>query len=425
MYGLYSFAYALFRSILWVVSFFDSKVRAGLKGRKNIQREIEEHYSTVAKERKRILIHVASFGELEQAKPVIAKLKEHFPNCHIHLTFFSPSGYQNAKGRYLMPDIITYSPIDTRSSVNALLDIVQPDLALFVRYDIWFNMARELVNRRIPSILFSATYSDRGLKNYPILQILYRRTYQRLNHIFTIGENDATALVKLGIDKEKITVAGDTRSDQVLTRRQDSEQKSDIAPESFLLELRKPNVRTLVAGSTWEADEEVILPAILESINDLKVIIVPHEITKEHLMSLLMKCNNKAILSSDIAKYNSEPILIWDKIGDLFSLYHYADVAYVGGGFGDGVHNVLEPAVWGVPSIVGPNHERSQEIAELIERGGVKEIQNKNDFTETLGQLLNDKEKWQWASNVMSDYIRENTGATEKVTGRIERLNIL
>ena len=423
MYVLYSFAYTLFLGILWIASFFDAKVREGLRGRKNLQREIEEHYVSVAKERKRILIHVASFGELEQAKPAVARLKEQHPDCHIHLTFFSPSGYVNAKGKYTAPDIITYTPFDTHRAVNIFLDVVQPDLALYVRYDIWFVMARELSKRKIPAILFSATYSEHGLKNYPLLRILYRKTYDTLSHIFTIGENDANALVKLGITKEKISIAGDTRSDQVLTRKQDAEGKPDILPEPFLLELRKPNVKTLVAGSTWEADEEVILSSILERTNDaLRVIIVPHEITNEHLNSLLARCNNKAILSSDIAKYDSEPILIWDKVGDLFSLYRYADIGYVGGGFGDGVHNVLEPAVWGVPSIVGPNHERSQEIGELITRGGLKEVRNKNDFAETLEQLIDKNDEWQKTSDATTDYLKERTGATEKVMDGISRL---
>ncbi len=425
MYVLYAIAYSIFRVVLWGAGFFNEKIRIGIEGRRHLQQEIEAYYANIPTDRKRILIHVASLGELEQAKPVLERVKERYPYCHIHLTFFSPSGYTNAKGKYLLPDLITYSPFDSKRSVNTFLDVVRPNLVLFTRYDVWFRFAKELQKRNIKAILFSATFVRSGLKNDPIIRILYRRTYNALSKIFTIGRNDAEALIELGIPSEKIMVAGDTRSDQVILRKRDAEKQEDVLPVVFLNELKKIGAKVFVVGSTWQADEDVILPALLEASKvSLHIIIVPHEITKGHLDSLQSRCNGRSILLSEMDRYASQPILIWDKIGDLFTLYKYADIAYVGGGFGDGVHNVLEPAAWGVPSIVGPNHSRSQEIGELIRRGGAMEINTEDEFSATLNTMLDERIRQNAATQVL-EYLKEKTGATESIIVGIDGLGIL
>ncbi len=423
MYFFYSVFIFFFRIILGTLSLFDSKIRRGIEGRKSLFQIIEKHYSTISPLRKRILIHVSSFGELEQAKPVIAAIKEKYPEAHIHLTFFSPSGYDNAIDTYKLPDIITYLPLDSQGDVEWFLDIVKPHLVLFVRYDLWHNFVHELHDRNIPMLLFSATFDSSFGKSLPFLRSLYNKTYSFMNTICTVSEADKNIITKFAAHAKDIIVAGDTRCDQVIARKNAvDESKEQTLPENILQKITSENLRVVVAGSTWENDEVIIVPILMKALSageKLFVIIAPHEIGKAHIASLLSQLGSQAIVLSKISSYRDEKIIIIDSIGKLFALYQFASFSYVGGGFGSGVHNVLEPAVWGVPTIVGPNHKRSKEISALIGLGAAVEVQNRDEFEQAMGHWFTTDMARLIASASAKSYVTSSAGATEKIMEKI------
>lgn len=421
MLAIYSFFYFFYKLAAHVAAIFDPKIKQGIEGRKEQTGRITSHYSSVSKERFRVLIHVASFGELEQAKPIITELKKTYPNIYIHLTFFSPSGYENAKNKYKEPDIISYLPFDDSSSVNDFLDTVKPNLVLFVRYDLWPRFTLELQKRNIPALLISATYRRSFTKSLSIVSSIYRSLYQSLRHIFVINVDVKQTLVGDGCPANAITVSGDTRIDQVLQRKETSLVKGNVLPRQVTEKLEQEKPLVLVVGSSWEEDEKVIRESILSSEN-LFTIIAPHEITESHIASLEALFENKAIRLSRIDLYNNEQILIWDKIGDLFDLYTYGDIAYVGGGFGAGVHNVLEPAVRGIPVIVGPYHTRSVEVGLLLQRKGAFVITNVSEFSHTLATLLSHDNARKEAGKNAYTYIEENSGATKSITDYLKTM---
>ncbi|HYM21056.1 MAG TPA: glycosyltransferase N-terminal domain-containing protein, partial [Candidatus Kapabacteria bacterium] len=335
MRTLYRAAIAITAFALRLAARLNPKLRQAINGRRTLWRTTEEHYETVAASRKKIIIHVASFGELEQATPLIEKLKADDPAIHIHLTFFSPSGYENAIGKYTTPDLITYLPFDTLKNVRCFLDLTKPDQFIFIRYDVWHTLADELSARKIGSILVCATVNEKKFRN-PFTRVLYRTTYQNLDRILTIGQSDKLALVRLGIDEKKMSVSGDTRFDQVITRKNEVLTKNEnILPMTFADKM------VLIAGSTWEADEALLKQLVDNSSIGVRLvsILVPHEVSPGHITSLSEQYGKRAILFSQIHNYNGESVVIVDTIGKLFALYQYADIAYVGGGFGAGVHN--------------------------------------------------------------------------------------
>jgi 3-deoxy-D-manno-octulosonic-acid transferase len=421
MLAIYSFFYFFYKLAANVAAIFDSKIKQGIEGRKEQAGRITSHYSTVVKDRFRVLIHVASFGELEQAKPIIAELKKKYSNIHIHLTFFSPSGYENAKNKYKEPDIISYLPFDDSSSVNTFLETVKPNLVVFVRYDLWPRFALELEKKNIPAILISATYRKSTPKSVPIVSSIFNSVYHSLRHIFVINTDVKRSLVGDGYPADAITVSGDTRIDQVLQRKEASLEKGNILPEQIAEKLEQEKSLVLIVGSSWEEDEMVICDGLISSEN-LFTIIAPHEITETHLASLELLCENKTIRLSKIDSYNNQQILIWDKIGDLFDLYAYGDIAYVGGGFGAGVHNVLEPAVRGIPVIVGPHHARSVEVGSLLESRGAFIITNASEFSHEFAKLLSDGNARQEAGKNAYAYINENSGATTAIMNYLDTM---
>jgi 3-deoxy-D-manno-octulosonic-acid transferase len=412
------FAYSLLLRVSLVyyyfLSFFNAKARNTITGRRRLLEEISEHYRQIDRMRKRVLIHVSSFGELEQAKPLIAEMKRQFENIHIHLTFFSPSGYTNAKGKYNAPDLITYLPFDTRANVRRLIDGVKPDVVLFARYDLWPNLVFELKRRGIITVLFSATYRS---KNFPFARQFYKKVYGSLSAIFTINSDVKESLLGIGIQNEKLTAAGDTRVDQVLRRREEAASEENILPENISQKITENSQFVFIAGSTWKEDEDMLALWIKshETSRDMFTIIVPHEVTREHIESIRSLFGDRAVLFSEINTFKEHQILIWNRIGDLFLLYKYSDLAYVGGGFGAGVHNVLEPAAWGVASIVGPRHGRSFEISKLIGRGATYLVNNTTEFSDIAESLFGNRALLKKSGEEASAYLRENIGATEKI----------
>jgi 3-deoxy-D-manno-octulosonic-acid transferase len=419
MLTLYSYFLTLAFPVIRIVSIFNSKLRRGLDGRKKLIEQARNHYGRTKINGPRIVIHVASFGELEQAKPVIAAMKERHPTAHIHLTFFSPSGYENAVGKYADADFISYAPLDVRSHVSQFLDIVNPDLALFARYDVWPNMAAALRERNVPSILFTATASEKSGRMLPMVRNLYGNIFRSLAKILVISDEDKSRFETYGVDAEKVIVAGDTRFDQVLARRLALEKSEEHQlSEHIRASVVERGTLVFVVGSSWESDEAIYLDTLKKSIerkDNILTIIAPHEPSEERIRKLIAQLPGNAIRYSAIDEWNAEPIIIVDSIGKLFGLYRYADVAMIGGGFGAGLHNILEAAVWGVPAIVGPRHEKSREVQQLIDRLAAFEVSTKREFDFAFWQLAQSEGLRQSTGEQASRFVQENLGATERI----------
>lgn len=416
MIRLYNLALPTLKLLARLAGLFNAKVRSGLRGRRSLLNELRPHYTPLPAG-PRIVIHSASFGELEQAKPIITALREQYPNAHLHVTFFSPSGYDNAKGKLSGVDVVSYLPEDTQHDVRAFLDLVQPDLMLFARYDVWPNLARELDRKRIPSIVFSATAAVGSRRMTGLTRPLHRTVYRCVSRILAVTESDAEAFRDLGVDADRIEVGGDTRFDQVLSRRQ-STDLSTALPAAVARRIEERGTLVFVVGSSWPADEKVIAPMLrlaLERRDNILTILVPHEPSEKHVKALLSSFGNQAICYSKLSSYNREPIIIVDSIGKLFGLYSVADIAMVGGGFGTAVHNVLEAAVWCVPVIFGPHHERSVEAREVMDRTAGFEVNNSREFDFVFWRLAKDAELREEAGRAAESYVRERAGATAKV----------
>jgi 3-deoxy-D-manno-octulosonic-acid transferase len=405
--------------LLHIASLFNAKVKKGLKGRKRILEDLIIQAASLNKSKKLIWFHSSSLGEFEQAKPIIEKLKEK-NNINILVTFFSPSGYENSK-KYPYADLVSYIPFDSVSKAKNFINIVKPDLAVIMRYDIWPNHVKALVDAGIPSILADATMKERSLRKVPLVKNFHEKLFSNITRILTVSETDALGFNQFGCSEEQLEIVGDTRFDRV-------HQKSLKAKESRLINdevLRGKKV--IVAGSTWTADEDVILPAFIKLskyVDDIVLIIAPHEPTLLHIENIENEIYKyaKSIRFSHLHNYKNEKVIIVDSIGILMTLYSYADIAFIGGGFKYNVHNVLEAAVYGVPVLFGPKIENSQEAAELAKRGGGIVISNKKHAYRQLRNLFLDDKLRELKAEISFNYVEQNLGATEKIIKEIYRL---
>jgi 3-deoxy-D-manno-octulosonic-acid transferase len=422
--ALYNLLLPILAVLVRGAAVFDSKIRRGLRGRSGLSGQVRAYYSAAAISGPRILIHVASFGELEQAKPVISALRERYPEAHIHLTFFSPSGYENAAGKYREPDFITYSPFDRPAEVRAFLDAARPDIALFTRYDVWPNMAAGLAERAIPSILFAATAAPASRRALPLVRSLHRTVYNSLTKILAISEADRTRFEALGIDSGRIEVVGDTRFDQVVARKAASVQKH-LLPEKMRSQLDARGTLVFVLGSAWPADEAIVEATVrraIERSDNILWIIVPHEPDAEHIAKLLSAYPRKTIKLSHIDNWSGEPVVIVDSIGKLFGLYQYADIAMIGGGFSAGLHNALEAAVWDAAVIVGPRHQKSCEVQAMIDRLAAFEVKSAREFEFVFERLLSDDDLRSSTGAKARAFVEEGQGATARILDAISEL---
>jgi 3-deoxy-D-manno-octulosonic-acid transferase len=401
---------------LHFASLFNKKIRNGIIGRKRVYENLILNATSIDKSKKLVWFHSSSLGEFEQAKPIIEKLKKE-KNVNILITFFSPSGYENSK-KYPLADLISYIPFDTINNAKNFIAITDPSLAVIMRYDLWPNMINSLNNKKIPIYLVDATLRSSSPRKSPFLKSFHKNLFSQLTRILTVSESDATEFKSFGFDGEKITAVGDTRFDRVY-------QRSVIARDKKLIneELLK-NKKVFVAGSTWEQDEEVILPAFLKLSGVDKsviMIIAPHEPTLLHLEKIENEFAGKisSIRFSHLNNYKGENVIIVDSIGILLTLYTYAQVAYVGGSFKQNIHNVLEAAVYGVPVLFGPKIDTSQEAKKLLENGGGILINNKRDAYKNLRKLFSDEDYRNNSGKISYNYVRKNIGATEKIIQEI------
>ncbi len=356
--------------------------------------------------------HSSSMGEFEQAKPIIAALRERYADIDIIVTFFSPSGYEHSRS-YRLASLISYLPFDSAANARRFLDLVRPDVAVMVRYDIWPNHVWELHRRNIPILIANATLRTSSSRFLPVLRNFHHYLYNDLTAIFTVSQQDAETFRQFNLSHPRIEVIGETRYDQVWQRSLEARTKHLIPQD--LLRRRK----VFVVGSSWDEDEAVVLPAfrkIAQHDSGALMILVPHEPTIETLERLEIQLNGslRSIRFSELNDYSNENVILVDSIGVLMALYQYAHVAYVGGSFKQGIHNVLEPAAYGVPVLFGPKHENSREAILLTQRGGAFVVQNSDDCFQRLRTLWNNKEARARAGRASLALVQENTGATER-----------
>ena len=403
---LYNISIYITQILLKIIALFNKKINLFVQGRKKTFNQIT---TTISKSDEVIWIHCASLGEFEQGRPIIEKIKTNYPKYKIVLTFFSPSGYEVRKN-YAFADVVTYLPLDTKNNAKTFLDLVRPKMAIFVKYEFWPNILNELKNRKIETILVSGIFRENQafFKSYGVWM---RKSLKAFSHFFVQNEKSKKLLQQ--IDFNNVTKSGDTRFDRVyeITKQDNSLQFI----EDFI-----QNKYTVVAGSTWQKDEEYLVNYInFHASENEKFIIAPHNINVKKIADLKKSIHKKAILFSDKEKDNSAQVIIIDTIGILTKIYNYANVAYVGGGFGTGIHNILEPATFGIPLIIGPNFKKFQEAIDLVNVKACKVVENNNELNSYLNKLFKDKNYRNNKGEITKKYILQNIGATEIILNYI------
>jgi 3-deoxy-D-manno-octulosonic-acid transferase len=405
--------------LIRLASVFNRKIRAGISGRKRIFEDLIINRLALDNKKKTIWFHSSSLGEFEQAKPIIEKLKNEF-SVNTIVSFFSPSGYDNSK-KYPYADLITYMPFDSKWQAERFIQVVKPDIAVFLRYDIWPNHVWALSKENIPTLLVDATMKKKSPRKLPLIKSFHKNVFSEFQKILTISEMDSIGFKEFGCDPEKVDIVGDTRFDRVYNR-------SIAAKTARIIDDRiLSGKKVLVAGSTWEQDEEVVLPVFKKLAKfDEKVmlIIAPHEPTILHLENIENEFVNKiqTIRLSHLTNYSNEKVIIVDSIGVLSILYKHADAVFVGGSFKQNVHNVLEAAVYGVPVVFGPKIENSQEAKQLIETKGGMLVRGKKEMYRRLRSLFHDEDLRKRRGKKSYEYVQKNIGATEKIFSEIKRI---
>jgi 3-deoxy-D-manno-octulosonic-acid transferase len=397
--------------VIKVGSLFSQKAKSWVEGRKNWKHQLQSHSFPPGE--KRVWIHCASLGEFEQGRPLIEKIKSEHPSTQIILSFFSPSGYEIRKD-YPLADLICYLPLDTPQNSRLFLDILQPDLAVFVKYEFWYFFLSNLHQRNIPSILISAIFrpNQHFFKSYGAF---FKRMLFFFQHIFVQNESSAQLLEQAKVSH--YSLAGDTRVDRVLQLAE--EKKTFPRVQSFA-----GQAPVLVAGSTWPQDEERLLPFLTKDLpTQWKCIIAPHEIDEGHIKKIEQALSGQSIRYSQLSeerKANDHRFLIIDNIGMLASLYQYGKIAYIGGGFGRGIHNTLEPITFGLPVLFGPKYQKFEEALSLVKQGGAFPVESYEQIKKVFEQLSEPK-VFKQASQKARQYILSNRGATEQIFGFLKK----
>lgn len=405
----------LLQLFIFISPLLNQKIRNSVRDRKKLFENLIIDLTGIDRRRKMIWFHSASMGEFEQAKPIIERLRSE-KNVNIIVTFFSPSGYRNSLN-YPHADVISYLPFDTPGLTSRFLNLVRPHLAIFMRYDIWPNMIWQIDKKNIPYMIVDATMRKNTSRKLPIVKNFHKTLYSGVAAILAVSDSDVKNFMEFDIPKEKINAVGDTRFDRVF-------QKSHKAKEKKLFkeDLLKGK-KVFVLGSSWESDEDVMLPALIKLMKydkDVVIIIVPHEPTLIHLEKIENTFFGKyaTIRFSFLNNYKDERVIIVDSIGILLTLYFYADAAYVGGSFKQ-IHNVLEPAVYGIPVLFGPKIETSQEAQTLVKKGGAFIVRDKRDAYRKLRTLFENEDLCKEIGKVSASYVADSTGATNRILEKI------
>jgi 3-deoxy-D-manno-octulosonic-acid transferase len=406
-YNIFIFFYVLG---IRIASLVNVKARLWVKGRKSILLKIENALSGPHDKKNIAWFHCASLGEFEQGRPLIEEFRKSFPGHLIFLTFFSPSGYEVRKN-FTGADHIFYLPPDLPGIAAKFIKILSPDIVFFIKYEYWYNYLAILKQKQIPTYMVSAIFRP-SQPFFKIYGFWFRKQLNNLSWFFVQDVDSERLLRKIGI--HQVTVSGDTRFDRVSAIVR---QKRTIAGMDEFCR----DSRIILAGSTWPEDEKILLPFILGNKSEFKFIIAPHEVHKERIDRLLSQLGPDSLRfsQSDEAKMRKAHILVIDSIGILAYLYRYAFIAFVGGGFGVGIHNILEPAAFGVPVIFGPNYDRFREARELILEGGAISINNEEDLSQALRQLANVPSEHDRVSEICSAYVRSHEGATAHILNHL------
>ncbi|SMC79720.1 3-deoxy-D-manno-octulosonic acid transferase [Pedobacter africanus] len=400
MLWLYNIGIQLYALLIRIFSTFNTKASLFIQGRRNIFARIAQK---IDNRQKHIWFHFASLGEFEQGRSVLEKIKEQYPEKKIVITFFSPSGYEIRKN-YALADGIFYLPLDTASNAKKLIAAINPELAIFTKYEYWYYYFSELNKNNIPLLIISGIFRP-GQVFFKPYGGFHRKMLTFVNHFFLQNQESMTLLKTIGI--QNATLSGDTRFDRVAAHAR-SAKKLDLV-QSFC-----GTQPVLVAGSTWPPDEQLIAK-LCKAHPDWKFIVAPHEIGETHIneieklfpeavkYSALQKTTNAAV--------GNQQVLIIDNIGLLSALYAYGKIAYIGGGFGAGIHNTLEAAAFGIPVIFGPRYDKFQEAKDLIALGAAKSISNWDELSTAFNELGKNKE----AGLIAKDYVNAKTGATDQI----------
>jgi len=392
------------------VALFHPKIKLFVEGRNQTFSILK---NKTQKENKVIWIHVASLGEFEQGLPVIEKLKTTYPTYKILVTFFSPSGYE-VKKNTTMADTVVYLPLDTRSNAKRFIETVNPVLAIFVKYEIWPNYLKELKEKKVPILLISAIFRKEQVF-FKWYGGIMRKALQAFTHFF-VQDHNSVKLLK-SINLKNATLGGDTRFDRVA---EILERNNTLS----FMELFQGNETCIVAGSTWPEDEDVIVKYINKTQKHLKFVLAPHNIKTEHIQSLKKSIAKKVVLYTEIEQndISSCEVLIINTVGLLTKIYSYADIAYVGGAFATGLHNTLEPAVFGIPIIIGPEYKGFNEAEKLVTEKGILVTRDYDEFTTTLDNLLENPGYLKTTGIINSNFVKENKGASVQIMTHIRRL---
>ncbi len=398
----------------------NDKARRGIAGRRGLFEKLAEKSAGWTSNAPRVWFHASSMGEFEQAKPIISALRQKRPDVKIVVTFFSPSGYENSLS-YREADLISYIPFDSPENARRFIGLVRPAAAVIMRYDLWPNHIWALYAAGIPAILANATMRGSLLRNLLPFREYHRSIYDSLRAVLTVTDGDRDLCLGYGVTRAVVETAGDTRYDQVARRCEESRKKRYF-PEAMLKDRM-----VVVIGSSWEEDERLLIPALdalCGKYPELLIVLVPHEPTLPHLASLEAQLNGglSSIRFSQIVSYDNEKVVIVDSVGILGSLYQYAGIVYVGGGFGEGVHNVLEPAVYGVPGLIGPHHGNSHEAKELVRRKGLIAVEDAAGLRAQLELLLADRGLRERIGRTALEFVTERRGATAKILSYVEKV---
>lgn len=407
MYFIYNTLINLYGGIIRIVSIFNPKAKLWIDGRKNVLESISENINANDKP---IWFHAASLGEFEQGRPIIEEIKRLYPNKKILLTFYSPSGYEVRKN-YEGADWIYYLPLDTKYNSDKFIELVNPEIAIFIKYEFWPNIINSLHKSGINTIVISAIFREDQIF-FKSFGGWMRKSLVKFSKFFVQDINSVKLLNSIGINQ--VEKSGDTRFDRVMDIL-----KNDNTVD--FIDKFKSGSKLLVAGSTWPDDDKILIDYINSSKENTKVLIAPHNIYNDYNQKLISKINKKCVLFSEMNDKNLEEydVFILDTVGLLTKVYSYADVAYVGGGFGkEGIHNILEPAVFSTPVITGPIFHQFNEAVELNKISGIKTINTSSEFNSVMKEFENND--LNQIGGIAHKYIKENSGAQELILKYID-----
>ena len=412
MHFLYNFSLRLYNLALWIASMFNARAKAWIQGRKSWKEDLVSKVREFGNA-ETVWFHCASLGEFEQGRPLIEELLERFPKYKIIVSFFSPSGY-TIRRNYKHANAVVYLPLDTPANAKFWVGTVKPRVAFFIKYEYWFNFLIELKEHNIPVVFASAVFREKQLF-FQWYGSWFRSQLENIHWFFVQNESSGGLIQSLGF--ENVTITGDTRFDRV-------SETAVHAGEFPLVKRFCGDANIIMGGSTWPKDEAMLIPLIRVGSDKIKFILATHDVSPSRIHSLEHSLEMPSVRYSNLNDVNAEStrILIIDTIGILSQLYQYAHLAFIGGAFGSGLHNILEAVVFGIPVFFGPKHDKFWEAAALIKKGGAFEIKNIEDFDGIAIGLFSDPEKYKRASTTCLNFIEENRGATKLIIDATDEL---